>query len=268
LAVNVFFPRRLDPVSVGETLARARSARGLSVEDLSEATRIRGGLIRQIEADDFAGCGGAVYARGHLRSLAKVIGMDPEELVAEFDRSHADEPAPALVPVPAVDPHEAARAERKQPNWAAAMGVALVVICVLAGVSLLGNRHPSSHNTAGGGTQPSAPPATSAPSSSSPASPPPGSVARVRTDQAIALVRVTSNRTWMSVSTLSGRLLFQGLLASGQQRIFKDARGLRLTIGNAPAVDLVANGRDVGAPRSQGNVAHVTIARGGDVQYA
>jgi len=255
-------------VSVGETLARAREACGLSVEDVSAQTRIRGGLIRQIEADDFNGCGGAVYARGHLRSLAKVIGIDPEELLAEFDRSHADEPAPALVPVPAVDPHEAARAERKQPNWAAAMAVALVVICVLAGVSLLGNRHSSSNNTAGRSTGPSAPPATSAPSSTPPASPPPGSVARVRTDQAIALVRVTSDRTWMSVSTLSGRLLFQGLLASGDQKLFKDAHGLRLVIGNAPAVDLVANGHDLGSPKSQGNVAHVTIARGGDVQYA
>jgi cytoskeletal protein RodZ len=255
-------------VSVGETLIRAREAAGLSVEDLSAQTRIRGGLIRAIEADDFNGCGGAVYARGHLRSLAKVIGVDPDELVAEFDRSHADEPAPALVPVPAVDPHEAARAERKQPNWAAAMAVALVVICVLAGVSLLGNRHPSSHNSAGNNTQPSTPAVTTTPPSAPPASPRPGSVARVPTDQAIALIRVTSAQTWMSVSTLSGRLLFQGLLGAGQQRIFKDARGLRLTIGNAPAVDLVANGRDVGAPRSQGNVAHVTIARGGDVQYA
>ena len=255
-------------MSVGETLIRAREARGLTVEDVSAQTRIRGGLIRQIEADDFNGCGGAVYARGHLRSLAKAIGIDGDELVADFDRSHADEPAPALVPVPAVDPHEAARADHKAPNWTAAMAVALVVICVLAGVSLLGNRHSHSHNTAGkiNPTVTTAP--SSAPPSSPPASPPPGSVARVRTDQAIALIRVTTDRTWMSVSTLSGRLLFQGLLAAGQQRIFKDARGLRLTIGNAPAVDLVANGRDVGAPRSQGNVAHVTIARGGDVQYA
>jgi len=256
-------------VSVGETLVRAREAAGLGVDELSAQTRIRAGLIRQIEADDFSGCGGAVYARGHLRSLAKAIGTDPDELVAEFDRSHAGEPAPALVPVPAVDPHEAARAERRQPNWAAAMAVALIVICVLAGISLLGNRHSgNSTNTAGGSTQPSAPAAASTPSSTPPASPPPGSVARVRTDQAIALIRVTTNQTWMSVSTLSGRLLFQGLLGAGQQRLFKDAHGLRLVIGNAPAVDLVANGRDVGSPRSQGNVAHVTIARGGDVQYA
>ena len=255
-------------MSVGESLTRAREARGLTVEDVSAQTRIRGGLIRQIEADDFSGCGGAVYARGHLRSLAKVVGIDAEELVADFDRSHADEAAPALVPVPAVDPHDAARAERKAPNWTAAMAVALVVICVLAGISLLGNRNSGSHNTAGDSNPAVTPAPSSAPPSSPPASPPPGSVARVRTDQAIALIRVTSDQTWMSVSTLSGRLLFQGLLGSGQQRLFKDAHGLRLVIGNAPAVDLVANGRDLGSPRSQGNVAHVTIARGGNVQYA
>ena len=255
-------------MSVGETLTRARESAGLTVEDLSSQTRIRAGLIRQIEADDFSGCGGAVYARGHLRSLAKVVGTDADELVAEFDRSHGGEPAPALVPVPAVDPHEAARADRKQPNWAAAMAVALVIICVLAGISLIGNRGSSSHNSADRTQPPATPAPTSTSASPKPASPPPGSVARVRTDQAIALIRVTSNQTWMSVSTLSGRLLFQGLLGAGQSRIFKDAKGLRLTIGNAPAVDLVANGRDLGSPRSQGNVAHVTIARGGDVQYA
>ena len=254
-------------MSVGETLARAREARGLSVEDVSTETRIRGGLIRQIEADQFDACGGAVYARGHLRSLAKVVGIDGEELVAEFDRSHADEPAPALVPVPAVDHDAAARAERKQPNWAAAMAVALVVICVLAGVSLIGNRHSSNPNAQR--HQPGPVVTTSSSPSGAPAvSPPPGSVAHVTTDQAIAMVRVTSATTWMSVQTFNGKLLFQGLLSAGQRKVFRDGKGLRLVIGNAPAVDLVANGQDVGAPKSQGNVAHVTIQRGGAVRYA
>jgi hypothetical protein len=72
----------------------------------------------------------------------------------------------------------------------------------------------------------------------------------------------------MSVTTFSGEKLFEGLLAAGERKVFRDAKGLRLTIGNAPVVDLVANGQDVGAPRSQGNVAHVTIARGSEVQYA
>jgi cytoskeletal protein RodZ len=255
-------------VSVGETLASAREKRGLSVEDVSTATRIRGGLIRSIEADDFEPCGGGVYARGHIRSLARAVGIDPEAAVAEFDASHANDPVPGLVPTPAIDPEDAARADRRQPNWAAAMAVALVVICALAAVSLLGNRHraaPSAHDQTPGSvvtTSPTAP-------ADNPGSPPPSSVAQVPTDQAaIALVRVTSSRTWVSVTTFSGRQLFQGLLSAGQQRVFRDAKGLRLTIGNAPAVDLVANGQDVGAPKSQGNVAHVTIARGGDVQYA
>ena len=75
-------------MSVGEDLARAREARGMSVEDVSSATRIRAGLIRAIEADDFGPCGGAVYARGHLRAIARVIGIDPEPLVRDYDRTH------------------------------------------------------------------------------------------------------------------------------------------------------------------------------------
>ena len=78
-------------MSVGEDLARAREACGMSVEDVSSATRIRAGLIRSIEADDFDACGGAVYARGHLRSIARAIGADPDPLVAEFDRTHQPE---------------------------------------------------------------------------------------------------------------------------------------------------------------------------------
>jgi cytoskeletal protein RodZ len=253
-------------VSVGDALAHAREQRGLSVDDVSAATRIRAGLIRQIEADDFHGCGGAVYARGHIRSIARVIDVDPEPLVAEYDREHVDEALPALVPTPAVDADAAARADRRQPNWTGAMAAALVVICVLAAISLIGNNPSSSKNTADRDT-PGIAPTTSAPTTAPPASPPPDSVSRLP-DDAIALVRVTSSQTWLSVTSFSGRVIFEGLLSAGDRKVFKDAKGLRLTIGNAPVVNLVANGRDIGAPKSEGNVAHVSIPRGGTVQYA
>ena len=81
-------------------------------------------------------------------------------------------------------------------------------------------------------------------------------------------MRVTGDRTWLSVETLAGKLVFQGLLSAGQTRAFHDGKGLRMVIGNAPAVDLVVDGRDIGAPKSSGSVAHVTIRPGGDVQYA
>jgi cytoskeletal protein RodZ len=80
----------MELVSVGESLARARQERGLSVEDVTAATRIRGGLIRSIENDEFAACGGAVYARGHIRNISRVLSIDPAPLVEEFDRTHSD----------------------------------------------------------------------------------------------------------------------------------------------------------------------------------
>ena len=253
-------------MSVGDTLAQARAERGLSVEDVSTATRIRAGLIRAIEADDFAGCGGSVYARGHIRSISRTVGIDPEPLIAEFDRGHLDDAVPALVPTPAVDPDAAARADGRRPNWAAAMAVALVVICALAAISLVGNHR--SPKKAAQNQPPHPTPTSAAPASpTTPASPPAGAVSKIP-DDAIALIRVNTSQTWMSVTTFSGRTLFEGLLGAGERRVFRDAKGLRLTIGNAPVVDLVANGQDVGAPRSQGNVAHVTIARGAEVQYA
>lgn len=254
-------------MSVGETLVRARQDRGLSVEDISAKTRIRTGLIRAIESDDFGRCGGTVYARGHIRGIARAIGIDPEPLIAEFDDSHAGEADAPIVPEAAVDRHVAARVDRHAPNWTAAMVVTLVVVCVLAAVGLFTKGH-SSKQTAKNSNQGPAATATTPTHSPSPPSPPSSAVAQLPPTAAIALIRVTGDRTWLSVETVAGRLLFQGLLSTGQSRAFRDSKGLRLVIGNAPAVDLVADGRDVGAPKSSGNVAHVTIQPGGDVQYA
>jgi cytoskeletal protein RodZ len=255
-------------LSVGAALAQAREERGLSVEDVSTATRIRAGLIRSIEADDFSGCGGGVYARGHIRSISRTVGIDPDPLIAEFDRGHLDDPAPALVPTPSVDADAAARADGRRPNWAAAMAVALVVICALAAVSLIGNSRGAKKDVRDALPGPVTTTGSPAPTKSPAATPPPDSVAQIPHDQAIALIRVTTATTWMSVETFAGKVLFQGNLAAGERKVFRDAKGLRLVIGNAPAVDLVANGEDIGAPRSEGNVAHVTIARGSGVQYA
>jgi len=72
-------------VSVGEVLAGARDEAGLTVAQVSEQTRIRQTIIREIEGDDFSACGGDFYARGHIRSIARAVGTDPEPLVAEYD---------------------------------------------------------------------------------------------------------------------------------------------------------------------------------------
>lgn len=84
--------------SIGERLSRARQDRGMDVTDVSRATRVRATLITAIESDDFAGCGGSFYARGHIRSIARTVGLDPEPLIVEYDQLYGS-PMPLLADV-------------------------------------------------------------------------------------------------------------------------------------------------------------------------
>ncbi|MDN5745898.1 MAG: helix-turn-helix domain-containing protein, partial [Nocardioidaceae bacterium] len=80
---------------VGPRLVDARERLRLSIDQLSERTRIRPHVIEAIEVDDFGPCGGDFYARGHLRTLARVLGIDAGPLVVSYDDNYAHEPVDA-----------------------------------------------------------------------------------------------------------------------------------------------------------------------------
>ena len=65
--------------------ARAREAAGLSLEDVAAQTKIRPTILAAMESGDFTACGGDAYARGQLRSIARVVGLDPVDVVALYD---------------------------------------------------------------------------------------------------------------------------------------------------------------------------------------
>ena len=72
-------------MSIGATLASARRRAGLTVSEVSQSTRVTEPIIRGIELDDYAACGGDFYARGHIRAIARAVGEDPLPLIDEFD---------------------------------------------------------------------------------------------------------------------------------------------------------------------------------------
>jgi Helix-turn-helix domain len=72
-------------VGIGGALAEARTEAGMTVTQVSERTRIREKIIRDIEHDDYSACGGDYYARGHIRAIARVVGTDPVPLIEEYD---------------------------------------------------------------------------------------------------------------------------------------------------------------------------------------
>jgi transcriptional regulator with XRE-family HTH domain len=81
-------------VGIGGALAEARTEAGLTVTQVSERTRIRATIVRDIERDDYSACGGDYYARGHIRAIARVVGTDPVPLIEEYDAARMP-PEPA-----------------------------------------------------------------------------------------------------------------------------------------------------------------------------
>jgi hypothetical protein len=77
---------------IGPEIRAARERAGLDVDALSERTRIRPHVLEAIEVDDFGPCGGDFYARGHLRTLARYLGLDGDALVAAYDEHYAHAP--------------------------------------------------------------------------------------------------------------------------------------------------------------------------------
>src|SRR5215475_7906139 len=114
-------------MSIGDALAEGRRQAGLTVTQVSQRTCIRETIVRSIERGDFTGCGGDFYARGHIRSIATAVGLDPDPLVAEYDRTmgapQAISAADVFQPVTPVK-----LKERRRPNWTAVMALALLVI--------------------------------------------------------------------------------------------------------------------------------------------
>lgn len=242
-------------MSIGQALITAREQAGMSVEQVASSTRIRQTLVRAIEHDDYALCGGDFYTRGHIRNLARTVGIDPTPLIAEFDQANGEAPPPRAT---AVYESEAAshRERRSGPNWSAAMAAVLVLVVVYGVAQAVTGG--SGANRRGTQADPSPAVSNTAPArpSASPSPTGPSAVAQAARGRVTVQVRA-NGRSWLQVTTAGGKELFQGVMQAGQVKTFTDKTRVKLVVGNAGAVALTVNGTDVGAPGKSGQVARV-----------
>ena len=243
-------------MSLGQTISAARSEAGLTIEQVSERTRIRGTVIRAIENDDFSLCGGDVYARGHVRSIAAVVGVDSVPLIAQFDAEHG------VIPPTATEVFEAETSttrERRAPNWSAVMAAALVIAVGLVAVQVFKS---DSNGNRGTTTVANPTPSISERTTSQTSAPEqqPTEVAQAPRDEVVLKVSaLPDNLSWVQVSAADGAVLFSGTLAHGEAKTFRDHKELHVVVGNAAGVGLVVNGTDLGTPGSSGEVARLTF---------
>jgi cytoskeletal protein RodZ len=235
-------------VSIGDTLAEARRQAGLTVTQVSQRTRIRETIIRGLERGDFSACGGDFYARGHIRSVARTVGTDPEPLIRQYDAMHG---APAAIRAADVfEPSTPIKLkERRSPNWSVAMIIALLLVIGYA-VFHLASSSSSAKPAAAPPHQAASHPASSVPSAdpssghapSSAASPASTPSQGTSSEVAIHLTAVTGD-CWVFITDANGQELANTTIRAGTSQSWTFRQAVTLRLGNPGAVRLTVNGR-------------------------
>jgi cytoskeletal protein RodZ len=223
-------------VTIGDALAEARRQAGLTITQVSQRTCIRETIIRGIERNDFSACGGDFYARGHIRSIARAVGEEPEPLIREYDATQGA--SQAITAADVFEPSTPIKLrERRRPNWSLAMLVALAAIVGIATYHFLAA--PSKATRDSGGR----------PVAGSPHKPDPRKSAVATTSKShhahhivITLTAVSSD-SWVMLTTTSNRLIFQGVIAAGTAKTWTVGKPVNLQVGDPGAVTLTVNGK-------------------------
>ena len=232
-------------MSIGDALAQARGQAGLTLAQVSERTRIRETIVRGIEHDDFSACGGDFYARGHIRSIARVVGVDSEPLIHEYDTTHG---APEAIR--AADVFEPATPiklrERRGPNWTLVM---IIVLALVVGYGVY--RAVAAVASPGGHVPVAAPSHHPSAAAAAPTTPTPTPTHVSHT----VVIRLTAiEDCWVGFSTPSGTPLSQYLVVGGSSKTWRFRHAVTMQIGNPAGVMLTLNGKNLGSPGSAGPV--------------
>jgi cytoskeleton protein RodZ len=238
------------PALAGALLRAARERSGRSVEDCAVALRSRANQIDAMERGDFEVFGGDVYARGFLRSYARLLGVEEQEVLALHGHDPAFGVSTATSPVPL-------KLRRGIPSWLVAIVAVVAVAGVLATVLMFGGRRAPDVVQAvdpgldapGTVTEPdAAPPVTPAPQAPEPVAGPP-----------IDLVLAFEATSWLEV-LVDGIVVEPGVLVpAGDTLRFTGQEEVSLRFGNAGGVRVEANGEDLGALGRSGEVLRVTF---------
>lgn len=229
-------------MSIGEQLKAARIERGFSIHDVSERMRVRERIIQDIENNHYETSGGNTYAKGHIRTLARLYGMDLEQLMAEFD-SHVIQEETTMQALLA-ETNVTANVEGSKPSWKVFGMAASIVVVAVAGFQVV----PGIFSTDSKNAIVSVAEDVLRSKDEAPA------VASASQGVTIKLSGIDS-LSWVKVSGADGATKFEGKIREGQSQEFFDNQLLQLVIGNAGAISITFNGQDLG---TSGKIGEVT----------
>lgn len=234
-------------MSIGEQLKAARIERGFSLYDVSERMRVRERIIQDIENNRYETSGGNTYAKGHIRTLARLYGMDVAQLMSEFDALVVQEETTMQALL--AETNVTASVEESKPSWKVFGMVASIVVVAVAGFQVVpGIFSSDSRNSIVSvaedvlGNKDEAP-----------------AVASASKGVSIKLTGIDS-LSWVKVSGADGATKFEGKIREGQSQEFFDNQLIQLIIGNAGAIAITYNGQDLGTSGKIGEVTRLQFS--------
>jgi cytoskeletal protein RodZ len=230
-------------VSIGETLAEARRQSGLTIAQVGQRTRIRESIIRAVEQDDFSPCGGDFYARGHIRSIADVVGADSAPLIREYDEAHPPASMSAGDVFEPMTPIKI-RQPRRFPVGIAALAVIILAAAGGGAYELVGS-HGDPRDTAAHAATVTPPAVTTTPKSAPSTSAAPSPTATPPAKPEAVIVLTAHQSCWIEIKNSRGHQVFQGTVPAGQTKTWREKSKVSMVIGNAPGIKLLVNGKNV-----------------------
>jgi len=262
---------------IGESLKSTREAKGISLEQAEEDTKIRKKYLQALEEGDYDVIPGRVYAKGFLRNYANYLGLNQEEVMLEYK----------LLGAPLKDEHKrvdieasiskkrrlSGRSDRK--TYLATVLIAVFALLVLVLYNFVyknTNKNGSNPAAEGPGTEQSdkTKPADREPSNQQPAQPgengnPSGNNTGAGTSgqtgttgnngQSVSGVNLTLNIkdgiSWVRV-IVDGNNKFEGNLNPGESRTYSGIDKISVRVGNAGAVEAIVNGQNMGIMGERG----------------
>lgn len=272
--------------SFGENLRREREMRGVSLEEICDATKISVRMLQAMEADQFDKLPGGIFTRSFVRAYVRYLGLDEDAMMAELELA-----APASAQPADLGRINQQRPAKEEKRSLAELLAVLVVLVVLASGYAYYHFVRQSHLTQSGQAHavsaPATPPAASAtpPSETAPASggvtasvpgpnaapvppqPVPAPTATSsETANGLVLQVAATEETWVAVEC-DGKPSTQRTMQPNEIQTFHARSSFDLITGNAEGVILTLNGKtlDPLGHRGETKKVHLTIK---DVQSA
>jgi cytoskeleton protein RodZ len=258
----------------GERLRREREMRGITLDEISESTKISRRHLESLEKEDFDALPGGIFNKGFVRAYARYLGIDEDQTVADYSAVNTDESVPAdqfpldvhVKPDPQLNP-------RRSP-----VPLMLAVIALLVVLAVVWARNKTRHAEGPGNVAPAttgtsgesaATPAEGVPSGSGTAAadttPYPATSATPVPEHTFVVVVKAKEPTWVSL-TADGKKTWEGTLKADTQKSVRAGKRIVIYTGNAGGLELSYNGRPLGAIGSESEVRTLTFTAKGLVQ--